>query len=489
MTSLQGRLRWATALAASIVLLGAGYVVYAAVRSAVWAEYDRALEAKARTVAADVEQRGAELELELEEYLSAKFSQPGFPEHFQVWRDDDGSVAAKSPSLRTDELPKLHSANGAPSYRFIKLPDGTPGRAATLHFQPVDAYDLDDEDRPAEPSPPVAATLVYAATTKHVDDALAALAWLLLAVAIASVATIIFLQFAVVRLGLRPLDRLAADIERLDAQCLSARLATDVGPRELAPVALKLNDLLGRLEAAFARERAFASDVAHELRTPIAGIRAQLDLALQRDRSADEYRGFLQACSAVCREMQAMIESLLAVARLDADQIQAQRVAVDLDLALRDGWIPFAERAAARKLRLNWDLAEGVTVHVDAGHLRLIIRNLLDNAVSHADEGGSIAVWSRPEAPKVVFQVRNTGSQTAARDAARVFDRLWRHDASRTQTGGHAGLGLSIVRRLLALNGGAIEIETARGGDFTATVTLAADRGQVDERSPPPLAA
>ena len=74
MTSLQGRLRWATALAASIVLLGAGYVVYAAVRSAVWAEYDRALEAKARTVAADVEQRGAELELELEEYLSATVS-------------------------------------------------------------------------------------------------------------------------------------------------------------------------------------------------------------------------------------------------------------------------------------------------------------------------------------------------------------------------------------------------------------------------------
>lgn len=215
---------------------------------------------------------------------------------------------------------------------------------------------------------------------------------------------------------------------------------------------------------AFARERELTAELAHELRTPLAGIRATIEVALDRGRPAERYRGALADVLVIARDTERIVEAMLSLARLDAGAVRATPAPVDLDAVIVTLIAGVAARCEARGVALMPRLAQ-VTIATDGDMLRLVVHNLLDNAASYVDDGGTIEIVLTEDR----LVIANSGCTLVADDAARVFARFWRGDAARA-TGTHAGLGLALCKKLVAELGGAIAVELA-GGRFAVSLT------------------
>jgi two-component system heavy metal sensor histidine kinase CusS len=238
------------------------------------------------------------------------------------------------------------------------------------------------------------------------------------------------------------------------------------------PVVTRLNELLARIESAFGREKAFTADVAHELRTPISGLEAALEVCASRDRTGDEYRQVVSRCRATVEQMHRLVEQLLLLARAESGQVVMEMRWVGLNELLKDCWDAVGERALERALRLEWEVPAACEVRTDRGLLMVVVQNLFDNAVSYADEGGAVRVqWIEMDAG-AVLRVSNTGCTLGEAEVAKVFERFWRDDAARSGTGRHAGLGLSLCRKIMALLGGEAMARVREGGVFEVEVTF-----------------
>ena len=328
-----------------------------------------------------------------------------------------------------------------------------------------------DPHKKPRPLRPQTVTLVAALDSGDLEDHLAWIRWMLAGAGGGIVLLSLGVAALVVRQGLRPVNRLAGEIADVDEDDLARRLPLDDLPRELLPVGECLNALLGRLEAAFARQRCFTADVAHELRTPLAGMRSTLEVALSRARKSEDYREALDDCLAISTRMHAMVDSLLMLARLESGQVAFQVQDIPLDELVEECWLPLADQARARGLSFDNRLTADLACASDRRMLSLIVRNLLDNAVEYADAGGRIWIQARRDGGKLRLSVSNTGCRLQGGDAERVFERMWRGDASRSGAGEHAGLGLALVRRAATALGGAARAEIA-DGIFTLTLTL-----------------
>jgi signal transduction histidine kinase len=201
--------------------------------------------------------------------------------------------------------------------------------------------------------------------------------------------------------------------------------------------------LMRRVQAGVARERRFTADVSHELRTPLAGLRTLLEVSARSPRPEDT-----QAALAIVLQMCGLVENLLTLARVDAGQIQITREPVALRALVEECWAPHAQAAAARTLELRNELPADAMASTDREKLRMIIGNLLSNAVEYTEAGGWIAI----AAPAgTLLEVADSGPPIA--DCERVFERMWRGDAARSATGLHAGIGLSLARSLAEVLG------------------------------------
>jgi signal transduction histidine kinase len=235
----------------------------------------------------------------------------------------------------------------------------------------------------------------------------------------------------------------------------------------------RINQMLSRLETAFARERAFTADVAHELRTPLAGLQTSLEVCSSLPREPREYQRVLGQCHRVTRQMQAMVDSLLVLARADAGNLLVKRTAFQLTTLIDEAWQPFTGRAEASGLKVDRADDFDARVYSDRDKLRQALSNLFDNAVSYADEGGSVTIsCDRGEAGSIALRVSNTGSKLSQEQADRACDRFWRGDAARTDTGTHCGLGLAITRELIAVLGGTLRVESTHDGRFIVDLIL-----------------
>ena len=252
-------------------------------------------------------------------------------------------------------------------------------------------------------------------------------------------------------------------------------LPYDEMPAETLPVVEKLNGLLARLEAAFRRERSFTADAAHELRTPLAGARSTLEVALSRPRDAGEYPEALADTLAITTHMQSMVDSLLMLARLDAGQVELHSEPVHLPALVESTWQAVADRARSRGLAFESRLAPGLSATCDREMLSMVLAGLLGNAADHADENGRVWVAGRAAAADLVeITVANTGCGLSQDDVSRVFDRFWRGDSARTGAAIHSGLGLTLVRRAVEALGGTVSANVDDDGVFTVPVIIPA---------------
>lgn len=450
MTSIRRRLLAGTAVGVSLAFAISGVLVLVLARSSLYTQFDETLVARAAALSALVEQDGDGVEIELD-----PAGTPGERAYFELW--DGERVLMRSTNLGATDLER---SPGTRAIRNVALPDGSDGRQITVRF---DARREPDEH---SPRPPTAVTLVVARPIAEISTAVTQLGGVLIGVGLFGTLLCLAILAGVVRFGLAPVRSLAAAIAELREGDLAVKLEAAATPRELRPVVDRLDELLRRLAAAFSRERELTAEVAHELRTPIAGLRATIEVAMSReDRPAEKYRAALADCLLITRQTERLVETMLSLARLDADTALVARGPVDLDELVRDALAAITARAAERDVAIVTALP-AVTAATDRDKLQLVLHNLLDNAVSYVDDGGTIRVELAPG----TITVSNTGCALAPEDAQRVFERFWRGDVARS-AGMHAGLGLALCKKLVRLLGGTITATVAER-NFVVVVTL-----------------
>lgn len=464
-------------LGAAIAIVGVfvvlGVVLDGAVRHWLIAEFDQGLLAQAQSLIAATEYHAGQPRIDFDGQEPAQFLGGPRAQYFELWQA--GRAIERSRSLAGRDLPFLDGDGaGKPVYRFDRLPAGGVGRAVAVRFEisPL----KHDEDEPAGSKPPanLHLTIMVARDTSHLSEAMTHLGWLLAAACGAALLACLGLLAWNIRRSLAPVDAIAGRISDVGRTSLADRIEPAGVPRELAAIVDRLNEMLTRLQSAFERERAFTADVAHELRTPLAGLETTLEICGSRQRQPHEYQKVVAQCLRATRQMHAMVDSLLALARADAGRMPLSATTFSLPDLIDDAWRPFAERAAARELRFTRTGHVERPVRADREKLRQVLNNLFDNAVTYVDEGGTIRVAIEPDADAARISVANTGSRLRPDQAELVFDRFWRGDASRTDTGTHCGLGLSITRELVQLMGGTIKAQATEAGEFQITVQIPA---------------
>jgi two-component system sensor histidine kinase QseC len=473
MRSLRKNLILGTTIGTAAVLLSVGILLYTLVRSGMTDQFDRSMLDEARLLASTVEQKHERTSINFEEIDMREFETPSGPGYVQLFLPD-GSVLFRSPSLGRANLEFIASIAESPTYSRVILPNGKPGRAVSITFMPQveDEYGQERESESFSGKSAPKITLVLARDTAPIDSSLALLRIVLISVGLGAIAVLAGVLQLVIRRGLKPLNQIAAQISQLGEQYLSARVSVYGAPQELEPVTERLNDLLHRLEAAFQRERLFSADVAHELRTPLSGLRSTIDVILSKPRQTTEYQEALSDCRKITAQMQSMTENLLSLARLDAGQIEVRPEPLSQGQLISNIWKQFGEEAESRHLRVQWILAPQTSITTDLSLLTLVIRNILENAVSYSDVGGWIRIETTTDEGKTVIRVTNSGGILTQEDAEHAFERFWRGDAARTAATVHCGLGLSLVKKSVALLGGSVSVRSSPGGEFQITVSL-----------------
>ncbi len=453
----------------AILLLVFAVGVYGVLTRSLMDSFDKVLLASARTISGATERYGALIRFDLDEHEAPEFYRSIEPDYFQLWLEN-GEPLAGSPALKTANMQRFPDKADSPSFRMVQLPDGRAGRAVGLAFTPK----ADDETEDTAPAQRV--TLVVARGTDTLDATIGLVRWLLALAACGTLILALFLGAVAVRRGLKPLDALAGRIAAIRQEDLSARIPVDRMPAEMAPVVGKLNDLLCRLDKAFLRERAFASDAAHELRTPLAGLRCTMEVALSQPRHEDEYREAIADCLDVIRHTQRIVETLLALSRLESGQTALHPETIEVGDLIDTTWRPLADKAARRGIRFRTQLPPNSALRADRNTCQMILAALLANAAEYTDTDGRIDIHGRNAAGTLEITIANTGCPLAGREAQHVFDRFWRGDPSRSATGTHCGLGLSLVQRAVAALGGTVSIDID-AGTFTVRLVLPAAPG------------
>jgi signal transduction histidine kinase len=271
----------------------------------------------------------------------------------------------------------------------------------------------------------------------------------------------------IVSRGLLPLRYVTAEVQRRDVRSLRP-LGSENLPREIEPLVGELNRLLARLQEAFATQRAFIADAAHELRSPLTALRLQLQLL---DRAPDETaRGEARArLGAAVERAIHLAEQLLTLARSDPQETAGDFESVELSAAAAQGIKDTHDLALARGIELSLDAENNILIRADAEAIRTLVRNLVDNAVRYTPPGGSVQVRCRSTADHALLEVIDTGPGIAAADRGRVFDRFYRR-ASAQESG--TGLGLAIVKAIAERHHARIGLNEAPGGGLQVAVSF-----------------
>lgn len=271
--------------------------------------------------------------------------------------------------------------------------------------------------------------------------------------------------------ALRPIAEISGTAQEIAAGDLSRRINTSETESELGQLAAVLNSTFARLDAAFAQQRQFTSDAAHELRTPVSVILTQTQSTLNKERSGAEYRETLEACQRAATRMKKLVESLLELARLDAGKATGKCEPVDLAQCAEECVALIRPLAEERNIQLQTELG-AATCLGDGDQLALVVSNLLTNAVHYNRDGGEVRINTRMENGAATVTVSDTGAGIASEHLPYIFDRFYRADTARTSSQGRTGLGLAITKAIVESHGGKIEVTSTPGEGTSFVVGL-----------------
>ncbi|MCA9128571.1 MAG: GHKL domain-containing protein [Planctomycetales bacterium] len=435
--------------------------------SSLWSEFDSALKDRARSLGQLIEQEEYGFSFEWLEGVGLPAPITANQETLTVWCD---AKALEVLPPNAQPIPLSSVANDSSEQRVFdtNLESGLPARAIEFRFAPRIVFEADEDQLRQLQQPRV--SLVFARTTADIEKTISRLRWTMAFVGLIGIIATLGTTWFAVGFGLSPLQSTTRSIAAIRAGTLGERLDDGTSqPQELRPLINTINQLLSRLEKAFARERSFSADVAHELRTPLAGLRAQLDLALSRPRSSEEHAKTIRNCLEITTQTGTIIESLLETTKHAAGESTSEDILLhDLISGIFN---EFEKTVQSRQLSVVNEVPKNTAVHLDRQSLTIILRNFIENAVSHADAASQVCVRTIQDHHNCKLAITNCATTFHVDDIEKVFDRFWRADTSRHETGRHSGLGLSLCQRLAERCGASLHASCV-DGLFTMELVL-----------------
>jgi len=280
------------------------------------------------------------------------------------------------------------------------------------------------------------------------------------------------------RRSLSPVVEMGTQAGRIGADNLHQRLQVTNARDELGHLAQSFNSLLDRLDQSFEQQRRFMADASHELRTPVAILCGEADVALsQESRSPEEYRESLDILRSEAERLKHIVEDLFTLARADAGQYPLTMSDFYLDELVMECSRSVRTLAAAKQITIRCDSSKEMPIHADEALLRRMIVNLLDNAIKYTPPGGNVFVTWDVRESQYQITVSDTGQGVPSELQSRIFERFFRVDKARSRSendGGGAGLGLSISRWIVQAHAGQLELTRSDTSGSTFTVLLPA---------------
>ena len=261
---------------------------------------------------------------------------------------------------------------------------------------------------------------------------------------------------AIVKIGLRPLNRFSRVTAHVTTSDLSTRIDTIGLQAELKGLAVAFNAMLDRLNEGVQRLSEFSSDLAHELRTPLATLLGRTQVALSQPRRNEELVDVLVGNVEEFQRLSQLVDDMLFLAQ--AEDAKAALVSTDLELAAEARQLVEFMDLLAQDRKMTIAVSGEAHTKADREHVRRMITNLLSNALRHGSFGSTVYVKAYRRDQKACIEVANDGPPIAPEHHDRLFDRFYRIDSSRTRDSGGNGLGLAIVKAIMALHGGTVEV-------------------------------
>ncbi|WP_447771256.1 heavy metal sensor histidine kinase [Pseudomonas kilonensis] len=285
----------------------------------------------------------------------------------------------------------------------------------------------------------------------------------LVSLAIVGVLLASLLGYWVARIGLKPLIKLSDEARRLAPPRLSGRLQLSPLPPELSQFVSSFNAILDRVEQAYSRLESFNADVAHELRSPLTNLIGQTQVALTRGRSAEHYFEVLQSNLEELERLRSIINDMLFLASADQGSKATKLTSTSLagEVATTLDYLDFILEDAQVQVRVSGD----AQANIEIAHLRRALINLLSNAVQHTAPGQVIDVHIEALGDQITLAVTNPGEPIAGEHLPRLFERFYRVDASRSNSGANHGLGLAIVKAIALMHGGDVFVRSDQGAN------------------------
>ncbi len=392
--------------------------------------------------------------------------------------DLDGELVYNSPDSPIADLPPSaedieRASRGVITFETVRTDDYSI-RMITV---PVRAVNINSREQE------VVGALQMAYSTARVTDALDLLIQALLIIAPVAIVVAAVSGYYLAGRALQPVSDITRLASQIDADDLGTRLNLSLPDDELGRLASTFDSMLERIDHGFQRQRQFTGDAAHELRTPLALMRSQIDLALTQADEPEEFRDALTALDGDVGRMTSLVGTLLSLARADAGQLRPNYELTDMAELIQDVAEQLEPIASENELTISTE-TNPITAAVDPDMIIQVLVNLIDNAIKNTPAGGDIKVTvsgsTTPATPdgrgqSVVIEVQDTGIGIPAEHLTRIFDRFYRVDSGRARARGGTGLGLAICQAIANAHNGTITATSLEGAGTTFRLTLPAN--------------
>jgi heavy metal sensor kinase len=283
--------------------------------------------------------------------------------------------------------------------------------------------------------------------------------------------------FILVRRALKPVSGITRKAEEISQHNLSDRLPVVRSGDELERLSLALNHMIARLEDAIQTSKRFVADASHELRTPLTVLRGELESLAQDAQLKAHTRESLGSLLEEVDRLSEIVESLLALSKLDAGEASAESVRFDLAALVTTTAEQMSLLAEDKSIKVECDAAPDVIVEGDRSRMKQVVVNLLDNAIKYTPDGGNVSLRIAREGDYAILEVADNGVGITAEALPHLFKRFFRVDDSRSREQGGAGLGLSIVKSICAAQGAEVDVTSRPGGGSCFRVRQPLARG------------
>jgi two-component system, OmpR family, sensor kinase len=278
--------------------------------------------------------------------------------------------------------------------------------------------------------------------------------------------------YLLMRNALRPMDEIATTAERITSRNLSERVPIVPTGDEVERLSVSVNRMIERLEDAFHHISRFSADAAHEIRTPLAIIRGELENALQAPGITEELRETIGSALEEAERLSRIIDQLLEMSRLEAGETLVDRTRFDFTEMTRSTVDQMRLLAEEKNLQLKFKGTKPADLEGDPLRLKQIVVNLVDNAIKYTPSGGSVSVSTFPQDGKVILEVADTGIGIPKHATSQIFDRFFRVDKARSRLLGGTGLGLAIVKSICTAYNGNVTVKSGEGTGAVFRVEL-----------------